>query len=488
MFINENKKENLKIMGNHDSKNKKMSKIPGIREKTECPLCGKVFNTSKSIQQMNDHLTICGKNFLNESQCEIYSPSDDIKLNKTILKNAKDYKLSKLSIAEKSKTNINTKIKDLQTYIKSKKISWDKGCCTMHIKRNNLLKESMEKIEKVNLYKEVKIAFDGEDGLDAGGLFREWFNICFKSLESDELKLLIVSDSNEFSYNINPLLKHSKENFNYFFFIGKLIGKALFDNITINICFNKLIYKMILQEEITLDDLLLIDNPLYTSFHNLKDLVETGGKLSDIGIYYSVDIEDINNQAHSFNLIDNGINKPVENINDFINKRIYFIKGLYEPFIKKIREGLFSLIKKDAIQKFTADELELIINGRPIIDVDDWYNNTEYKEPYNKQHRIIKWFWEIVFKLDQKELSNLLMFSTGTSRVPFGGFAALESNRGNLSKFKIEMSEYNCLEKNYIKAHTCFNRLDVPEYDSKEELEEAIKFISSNEIIGFGIE
>ena len=50
------------------------------------------------------------------------------------------------------------------------------------------------------------------------------------------------------------------------------------------------------------------------------------------------------------------------------------------------------------------------------------------------------------------------------------------------------MSEYNCLEKNYIKAHTCFNRLDVPEYDSKEELEEAIKFISSNEIIGFGIE
>ena len=154
-------------------------------------------------------------------------------------------------------------------------------------------------------------------------------------------------------------------------------------------------------------------------------------------------------------------------------KRIYFIKGLYEPFIKKIREGLFSLIKKDVIQKFTADELELIINGRPIIDVDDWYNNTEYKEPYNKQHRIIKWFWEIVFKLDQKELSNLLMFSTGTSRVPFGGFAALESNRGNLSKFKIEMSEYNCLEKNYIKAHTCFNRLDVPEYDSKEELEEA---------------
>ena len=475
-------------MGNHDSKQKKSSNLSGINYETQCPLCGKVFNTEKSIQRMNDHLALCGKNFLNECQCEIYSPKDDSKLNKTILKNAKDYKVSKISIKEKSKINVDNKIKDLKTYINSKKISWDKGCCTMHIKRNNLLKDSMEKIEKVNLLKEVKIQFEGEEGLDAGGLFREWFNICFKSLESDELKLLIVSESNEFSYNINPLLKHTKENFTYFYFIGKLIAKALFDNITINICFNKLIYKMILQEEITLDDLLFIDNPLYTSLHNLKELAESGGNLADVGIYYSVDIEDINHESHSFNLIDNGINKQVENINDFINKRIFFIKGLYEPFIKKIRDGLFSLIKKDVIQKFTSDELELIINGRPFIDVDDWKNNTEYAEPYNKEHKIIKWFWEIVYTLDQKQLSNLLMFSTGTSRVPFGGFAALESNRGNLSKFKLERSEYNFMKKNFIKAHTCFNRLEVPEFDSKEEMEEAIKFISSNEIIGFGIE
>ena len=124
--------------------------------------------------------------------------------------------------------DIHTKLKDLKTYINSKKISWDKGCYTMYIKRNDLLKDSIEKIEKV-LLKEVKIQFEGEEGLDDGGLFREWFNKCFKSLESDELKLLIVSDSNEFSYNINPLLKHSKENFTYFYLIGKLLGKALFD-------------------------------------------------------------------------------------------------------------------------------------------------------------------------------------------------------------------------------------------------------------------
>ena len=468
------------------NRNKKSKKIlTGVN----CPICGKHFSTSNTIQEVNDHLIICGTNLIkDEFICEIYSPNDDITLNKTILKNAKDYKLSKFSLNEKKKIDIQTKIKGLKDYIASKKISWEKGCCKMELNRDDLLKESIDKIDKVNLFKELKIIFQGEEGLDAGGLFREWFTICFKALESDKMKLFIISDSNDFSYNINPMLKHSKENFKYFNFIGKLLGKALLDNITINICFNKLIYKMILQEEITLDDLLFIDNLLYTTLHNLKELEDSGSNIADIGIFYSVDIEDINKHSHSFNLIDNGINKPVTDIKDFINKRIFFMKGLYEPFIKKIRDGLFSIIKKDIIQKFTADELELIINGRPFIDVEDWHLYTIYKEPYNNHHQIIKWFWDIVSDLSQKELSNLLMFSTGTSRVPFGGFAALESNRGNISQFMIERVDYQKGKKNFIKAHTCFNRLDIPEFQTRKEMEEAIKFISSNEIIGFGIE
>ena len=99
---------------------------------------------------------------------------------------------------------------------------------------------------------------------------------------------------------------------------------------------------MILQEEINFDDLLFIDNQLYTSVHNLKDLAQSEGKLGDMGIYYSVDIEDINHESHSFNWIDNGINKPVEDIKDFINKRIFFIKGIYEPFVKKKEMVCFS--------------------------------------------------------------------------------------------------------------------------------------------------
>ena len=95
---------------------------------------------------MNDHLTIWVKNILkDELPAEIYSPSDDVKLNKSILKNTKDHKLSIISFEEKSKIDISVKIKDLKAYINSKKISRQKGFCQMEIKRDDLLNESIEK-------------------------------------------------------------------------------------------------------------------------------------------------------------------------------------------------------------------------------------------------------------------------------------------------------------------------------------------------------
>ena len=473
-----NTETNIKVKGKH------------IKGSTRCPLCFKTFDSNNTIKQLNDHLIICGKNFMSENpECEIYSPADDPILNNLIFKYSKEYKIS--SIKQKSTIDLNAKIEELKKSINSRKISWQDGFCQIEVQRNNILNSSIEKIEKVDLFKELKINFAGELCYDAGGIFREWFTILFKTLESDKLKLFIVSESNDFSYIINPFLKHNPENFKYFSFIGKLIGKALLDNITINVCFNKLIYKMILQEDIFFDDLTFIDNPLHSSLENLKEIYSTGGSddfYEELGIYYSVNMDDTNKKTHSIDLVDNGINKPVSNINDYINKRISLLKGIYEPFVNKIRESLFKLIPKDVIQKFTSDELELLINGRPYIDVEEWRMFTDYKEPYNNNHRVINWFWEILNELTQKELSNLLMFSTGASRVPFGGFGALESNRGNVSKFTIESTPYEKGKKNFVKAHTCFNRLDIPIFNNKNELKEAIQFVSSNEIIGFGIE
>lgn len=77
----------------------------------------------------------------------------------------------------------------------------------------------------------------------------------------------------------------------------------------------------------------------------------------------------------------------------------------------------------------------------------------------------------------------------------------MESNRGEISKFtivRIELSNTSTpsnlesakdlLPTQYIKAHTCFNRIDLPHFDKQSELNKAIDYIVNNEILGFGID
>ena len=479
--------ENLVDIEKKKSKNNQKNDINSlINEQLECPFCKKLFVNTTTIQEFNIHIKNCGLTSpLISKACELYPPSQDYELNSKIYINSKKYipiTKSKFSIQE----TLEDKITKLKSEIKTKKISWEEGFCQLNLTRNNLLKESMAQIQNVNLKKELKINFKGEVSYDAGGIMREWFTTIFQTLEADKLKLFIISDSNEFSYIINPFLSHNKENLEYFAFIGKLIAKALFDNITVNICFNKLIYKMILQEEINFNDLLFIDYTLYTSLKNLKEIGLSQN--NNLEVYYSLEMKDVYNHTHSLELVNKGREIPLTNIDDYIKKRINFMIGLYEPFIKEIRDNIYAYFSKEVITSFTSDEFELILNGRPFIDIEEWKIFTEYKEPYNANHYIIKWFWDILKDLNQKELSNILLFSTGSGRVPLGGFAVLESNRGNISRFRIEMLPYEKGCKNFIKAHTCFNRIDIPLYKNKEEMVEMIKFIANQEILGFGID
>ena len=64
----------------------------------------------------------------------------------------------------------------------------------------------------------------------------------------------------------------------------------------------------------------------------------------------------------------------------------------------------------------------------------------------------------------------------------------MESNRGQISPFEIVKNEYKEGEKNYLRAHTYFNRLDSPNFPDKNTLNEAVRFALENEVLGFGIE
>ena len=483
-------------MGNHHLKpilslKKKKNKTPNYINEIPCPICNKKFKEDINPDLFNNHVKECISKDIPKS-CDLYSPSQDIIFNKQIFENIIEY--NKYNPNNYIDMRIEDKINEIKMCIIEKKLE-NENTIRIVLNRDYLLKDSIQKLFNVNFYQDWKINFFGELSIDSGGIIREFFTNIFQILEGNDLKLFIKSENSEISYTLNPFLLPNKENLTYCKLIGLLMAKAIAQNITINICFNKLMYKMILIEKINFEDLIFIDSQLYKSLKNLKENLELNNDnennfnlLNDLDINYIIEMKDCFNQIHSLELIENGKNITVTNLDDFIQKRIDLLIGIYEPFIKQIRDNFYKYIPKDKIKILNSNELELILNGRPFIDVEEWKSYTEYKGIYNENHYVIKWFWEILSELSQKELSNLLLFSTGSSRVPLGGFADLESNGGFLSKFTIEYIEYNKNIKNFIKAHTCFNRIDLPCYINKKELECAIKFVAENQILGFGME
>jgi len=167
----------------------------------------------------------------------------------------------------------------------------------------------------------------------------------------------------------------------------------------------------------------------------------------------------------------------------------YMCYGSVKKQLDALMNGFFKVIPESAILGvLNGEELENLICGQRIIDIKDWQKNTEYHTPYTEKHKVIQWFWKAVNTYSQQELSNLIKFCTGTSRIPIQGFIALESNRGDLSKFSIHQTIYNSKRNAYPQAHTCFNRLLLPSYPNYEELKKRLDFIVKNEVTGFGID
>jgi E3 ubiquitin-protein ligase HUWE1 len=134
--------------------------------------------------------------------------------------------------------------------------------------------------------------------------------------------------------------------------------------------------------------------------------------------------------------------------------------------IKAFLQGFHDVIPKELISIFNEQELELLISGMPDIDIDDWKNNTDYQN-YTASSAQVQWFWRAVRSFSQEERAKLLQFVTGTSQVPLEGFASIQGSSG-VQKFQIH-KDFGAIDR-LPSAHTCFNQLDLPAYESYDQL------------------
>ena len=133
----------------------------------------------------------------------------------------------------------------------------------------------------------------------------------------------------------------------------------------------------------------------------------------------------------------------------------------------------------------------------------DWKSNSKYRN-LTFDSELVVWWWEIVTDFADLERARLLQFATGSSRVPIAGFSAL---RGTYSRIFLALTTFNLgatnKDMNTIKlftlvlveadsdslpkAHTCFNRIDIPLYESKSKFK--LKLMQAiNETIGFHVD
>ena len=404
----------------------------------------------------------------------------------SLLMSKKEYKEELINIDPSTKFD---KFEEKQSIFKINlqklKIDWREGSDFITINRDKIIESSIDELSKANIYREIKVRFKGEEDGDAGGMMREWLTLLFQEMQKSENKLFTKADTADFSLKVYHNKNIDKKKIEIFNFIGKIFALALLDELTINSCFNNYIYKIILDEPVQIEDMVFIDTEVFHSIEKLKKLDD----ISNLGLFFVQNEKDENGKINNIDLIVDGSNIPVtkDNLNFYYQKKIEYMMNKDKLLINQIKKGLFTYIPEQLIKIFTSNEFELILNGTPFIDVSDWIENTSY-EGYKPTDHIIISFWNIVRELPQDKLSRLLQFSTGSTRVPVGGFKCLQSNRGNLAPFSISKIKYEEGKQNYIKARTCFNRINLPNLPDEEKLFEIINNKIENEILGFGIE
>uniref|UniRef100_A0A8C4ZXT5 E3 ubiquitin-protein ligase n=1 Tax=Gadus morhua TaxID=8049 RepID=A0A8C4ZXT5_GADMO len=335
----------------------------------------------------------------------------------------------------------------------------------MKLRRSAVLEDSYRRILSVKradfLKARLWVEFEGEKGLDYGGVAREWFFLISKEMFNPYYGLFEYSATDNYTLQVNPNSGLCNEDhLSYFKFIGRVAGMAVYHGKLLDAFFIRPFYKMMLQKPITLHDMESVDSEY---FNSLKWILENDP--ADLDLRFTIDEE-------LFGQVGTGSTAACS---DALVMQWRFVNRI-QMQMTAFKDGFYELIPQDLVKIFDENELELLMCGLGDVDVNDWRANTKYKTGYCPTQPLIQWFWKTVLLMDAEKRIRLLQFVTGTSRVPMNGFAELYGSNGP-QLFTIE--QWGTRDK-LPRAHTCFNRLDLPPYESFEELREKLHIAIEN--------
>jgi len=245
------------------------------------------------------------------------------------------------------------------------------------------------------------------------------------------------------------------------------MAMAISSGEALNLNLHPIIWKKILDNEISFEEYKTIDYSFFNSINELEKELKKNDKNSLLDLNFVIK----NSNESDIELIKNG--KEIEVTQKNLEKYINLSKSMrideINAQIEYIKKGLFSAIKKNIIQILTWNQLEEMVCGKINLDIDDFKEHTVY-QGYKGDEQIIKWFWEWLINAKEEEKIKYLKFVSGRTRLPKSGIGY---------EYTHTITQVSINNK-FPKSSTCFFTLKLPNYDSQKEFIERMKYSIEN--------
>lgn len=177
----------------------------------------------------------------------------------------------------------------------SSKIEVFKMICEQHqegtglnitVNRDNLIESTIGQLSKLSSqerFKKLNIQFEGEQGLDAGGLSRELFFLLCNDLFAPNYGMFIQMRDGKYWFSCRQF-----QDGLYYRVLGKVFAMALLNDVILPVRFPPVVYKKIQQIPLCLRDLDQIDSEVYHSLISLQESEKAGDDISEFGMTFVV--------------------------------------------------------------------------------------------------------------------------------------------------------------------------------------------------------
>lgn len=351
--------------------------------------------------------------------------------------------------------------------------------CIIRVRRGHLLEDALDEVARQrprDLFKPLRVHFIGEDGVDAGGVKKEFFQLLMAELLCADYGMLRHQPETN-TYWFDPATMETDDEF---LLLGLVVGLAVYNGVLLDFPLPLVLYRKILGQEVGLRDLEEMQPTLGRSLRQLLQYDDNSVSVADVFCQtFSLEIK-MHGDVKIVDLCPGGSDIVVteDNRREFVDHYVdwWLNVSVFRQF-EAFAKGFLMLCGGPALQLFSATELERLVCGSPCLDFDALVRSARYEGGYHPEHRVVQWLWQVVAGLTAEEKKMFLKFFTGTDRAPIGGLANL----------RVVIQRDGADSNKLPTSHTCFNTLLLPSYRSKDKLEDRLKLAILN-AEGFGLE